>query len=225
MMRAGRTCMALTALLVAGSLSMAGCGMNDEPEPAGKATADEKPAPEKSSGKDEGKGGSKDQDESGKDGKDGKGEGGDKGIAPGEKAPDGGAPPQLRFASTTLDGKTFKGESLADKPSVLWFWAPWCGTCQGQAAQTAKLAAKYKGKVNFVGVAGLDKTAPIRGFVKEQKIGNFPHLNDQKGAVWKKFGVSQQSSYVMLDKDGKTVSKGVATTPDQLNKQVAGLAG
>lgn len=220
MMRAGRTRMALTALLVASSLSVAGCGASDEPESAGKAAADEK-APEK----DAGKGGSKDEgkDDEGKD--DGKSEGGKEGIAPGEKAPDGGAPPQLRFAGTTLDGKAFKGESLADKPSVLWFWAPWCGTCQGQAAQTAKLAAKYKGKVNFVGVAGLDKTEPCRGFVKNQKVGNFPHLNDQQGAVWKKFGVSQQSSYVMLDKDGKTVSKGVATTPDQLNKQVAGLAG
>jgi thiol-disulfide isomerase/thioredoxin len=204
--------MALTALLVASSLSVAGCGMNDEPEPAGKAAADEKQAPEKDAdkGKDEGKGG---------------GEGAEEGIAPGEKAPDGGAPATLRFAGTTLEGKAFKGESLADKPSVLWFWAPWCGTCQGQAAQTAKLADKYKGKINFIGVAGLDKTEPIRGFVKTQKVGNFTHLNDQKGAVWKKFGVTQQSSYVMLDKDGKQVSKGAATTPDQLNKQVAGLAG
>jgi thiol-disulfide isomerase/thioredoxin len=209
MTRTGRTRVALTALLVAGSLSLAGCGMNDQPKPAGDAAADEQKAPE--------------QDKPAKDdgGKDG---GAAEGIAPGEKAPDGGAPPQLRFAGTTVDGKPFKGETLADKPTVLWFWAPWCGTCQGQAAQTAKLAAKYKGKVNFLGVAGLDKTDPIKGFVKAQKVGNFPHLNDQKGAVWKKFGVTQQSSYVMLDKDGKEVSQGAATTPDQLNKQVAGLA-
>ncbi|WP_314174249.1 redoxin family protein [Streptomyces winkii] len=209
-MRAGRTRVALTALLVASSLSLAGCGMDDAgsaaPKPAGKAGADDQ-----------------------KDEKGGK-EAGDKdapeGVAPGEKAPDGkDTPAKLRFTSTTLDGKAFKGESLANKPSVLWFWAPWCGTCQGQAAQTAKLADKYKGKVNFLGVAGLDKTEPIRGFVKTQKVGNFPHLNDQKGAVWKKFGISQQSSYVMLDKNGKTVHEGAATSPSDLTKQVAGLAG
>ncbi|OEU92232.1 hypothetical protein DB35_08000 [Streptomyces abyssalis] len=207
-MRAGRTRVALTALLVAGSLSLAGCGMDDggaaSPEPADKGSAD-------------GAGKAPEEDK-------GKGEGAPEGVAPGEKAPDG-APAKLQFASRTLDGKEFKGASLADKPSVLWFWAPWCGTCQGQAAQTAKLADKYKGKVNFVGVAGLDKTDPIRSFVKAQKVGNFPHLNDQKGAVWKKFGISQQSSYVMLDKNGKTVHSGVATGPDQLSKQVAGLAG
>ncbi|NLU72952.1 redoxin family protein [Streptomyces sp. HNM0575] len=218
-MRAGRTRTrtALTALLVAGALSVAGCGMNEEPEPAGKSATDKDQGKETGSGKGEEKGGGKDT---------GKEEGGSAGIAPGEKAPDGKAvAAKLKFASTTLDGKSFKGESLAGKPSVLWFWAPWCGTCQGQASTTAKLAAKYKGKVNFVGVAGLDKTEPIRGFVKTQKVGNFPHLNDQKGSVWKKFGISQQSSYVMLDKNGRTVHEGAATSPDQLTKQVAGLAG
>jgi thiol-disulfide isomerase/thioredoxin len=213
MMRAGRTRTVLTALLVASALSVAGCGMNDQPKPAGKAAADEDKGKDAGSEKGGGEGAGKDEDAPA-------------GIAPGEKAPDGkSAPAKLRFASTTLDGKAFKGETLAGKPSVLWFWAPWCGTCQGQAATTAKLAAKYKGKVNFVGVAGLDKTEPIRGFVKTQKVGNFPHLNDQKGAVWKKFGISQQSSYVMLDKNGKTVHEGAATSPDQLTEQVAGLAG
>lgn len=207
MMRAGRTRVALTALLVASSLSLAGCGMDDggsaSPKPAGKAAAGDDKAgdEEKAPGKDA-----------------------PEGVAPGEKNPNG-TPAKLQFTSRTLDGKAFKGASLADKPSVLWFWAPWCGTCQGQAAQTAKLADKYKGKVNFVGVAGLDKTAPIKGFVKTQKVGNFPHLNDQQGAVWKKFGITQQSSYVMLDKNGKTVEQGAATTPQQLTEQVAGLAG
>jgi thiol-disulfide isomerase/thioredoxin len=202
MMRAGRTRVVLTALLMTSSLALAGCGTDDDgaaaPQPAGKAAADDEKAPDKDA----------------------------PGVAPGEKAPDGtGASAKLQFVSTTVDGKTFKGESLADKPSVLWFWAPWCGTCQGQAAQTAKLADKYKGKVNFVGVAGLDETEPIKGFVKTQKVGNFPHLNDQKGSVWKKFGITQQSSYVMLDKNGKMIHEAAATTPAQLTEQVAGLAG
>lgn len=201
--------MAVTALLMTTSLALAGCGTDDggsaTPEPAGQAAPDDPKAPDKGKGKDPE---------------------GPEGVAPGEKAPDGKAvSAELRFASTTLDGKAFKGASLAGKPSVLWFWAPWCSTCQGQAAQTAKLADKYQGKVNFVGVAGLDKTEPIEGFVKTQRVGNFPHLNDQKGSVWKKFGITQQSSYVMLDKNGKKVRAEAATSPAALTKQVAGLAG
>ncbi|WP_045864797.1 redoxin family protein [Streptomyces sp. WMMB 714] len=210
-MRAARTRAVLTALLLASTLAVAGCSEDGSPAPADKAKP-EKPAGEAGEAGE----GKPDKDAPGKDAPEG--------IAPGEKAPDG-APASLQFAGSTVDGKTFKGATLADKPAVLWFWAPWCGTCKGQAAQTAKLAAKYKGKVNFLGVAGLDKTEPIRGFVSAQKVGNFPHLNDQKGSVWKKFGITQQSSYVMLDENGKKVHAGAATGPSELNKLVSGLAG
>ncbi|MDH2393959.1 redoxin family protein, partial [Streptomyces sp. HNM0663] len=40
-----------------------------------------------------------------------------------------------------MDGKPFDAKTLAGKPAVLWFWAPWCPTCKGQAAETAKVAA------------------------------------------------------------------------------------
>ncbi len=216
MMRAARTRAVLTALLLASTLAVAGCSEDSSPAPADKAKP-EKPAGEAGeAGEGKPDKDAPEKDDSGKDAPEG--------IAPGEKAPDG-APASLQFAGSTVDGKTFKGATLADKPAVLWFWAPWCGTCKGQAAQTAKLAAEYKGKVNFLGVAGLDKTEPIRGFVSAQKVGNFPHLNDQKGSVWKKFGITQQSSYVMLDKNGKKVHAGAATGPSELNKLVSGLAG
>ena len=206
MMRVGRPRAVLTALLVASALAVAGCGTEGSssaaPEEPGKAAADSK-----DSGKDDAQKEDSSEEDSGKD-------------AGAAKA----APASLKFSGTTLDGKQFKGESLADKPTVLWFWAPWCSTCQAQAAKTAKLADEYKGKVNFVGVAGLAKTDPCQGFVKTQKVGNFPHLNDQKGSVWKKFGVTQQSTYVMLDKDGKKVHEG-SSSPDELGEVVSGLAG
>ncbi|WP_306454825.1 hypothetical protein [Streptomyces sp. WZ.A104] len=53
-----------------------------------------------------------------------------------------------------MDGKPFDGSTLAGKPTVLWFWVPWCAKCKAQAADTA---ADHTGKANVVGVAGLDK--------------------------------------------------------------------
>src|SRR5262249_3659175 len=64
-------------------------------------------------------------------------------------------PESLRFAGTTLDGKAFDGASMAGHPVVLWFWAPWCATCAGEAATVSDAAAKYKGSVVFLGVAGM----------------------------------------------------------------------
>lgn len=207
-MRAARTRAALTALIVAGSLAVAGCGGEDG---GGSAAAD--------------KSGKAASDEKKPDGAEGPGDSGESGDSGGSGGGAGTTAASLRFASTTLDGKAYKGSELADKPSVLWFWAPWCGTCRGQASQTAKLADKYEDKVNFLGVAGLDKTAPMNDFVRAERVGNFPHLNDQEGSVWRKFGVTKQSSYVMLDKNGKTVHEGAPSTPAELDKLVADIAG
>ncbi|MEU2490007.1 redoxin family protein [Streptomyces sp. NPDC007883] len=134
-------------------------------------------------------------------------------------------PKALNFTATTVDGKPFDAKTLAGKPTVLWFWAPWCPTCKGQAAETAKVAADNLGRVNVVGVAGLDKNAAMRDFVSDTGTGSFPHLSDEKGEVWKRFEVTQQSHYVILDKDGKTVHEGVLPGGKGLADKVAGLTG
>lgn len=140
-------------------------------------------------------------------------------------AGEGKAPEVLRFTGTTVDGKTFKGASLAGKPTVLWFWAPWCPKCKAQASETAKVAAEYEGEANVVGVAGLDKNAAMKDFVKSEDVGAFPHIDDEVGDVWKKFRVSQQSTYVVLDKDGETAFTGNLPAGKGLAGKVGELVG
>ncbi len=130
---------------------------------------------------------------------------------PGPGSPSG-APPaaasQLDFTVATLDGATFEGASLAGRPAVLWFWAPWCPTCASQAPQVTDLAASYSGRAAVVGVAGLDKTAAMREFVARTKATGFPHLADEQGVVWKRFGVTAQSTFAVLDAKGTVVADG-----------------
>lgn len=134
-------------------------------------------------------------------------------------------PEALTFTATTVDGKSFDAKTLAGKPTVLWFWAPWCPTCKGQAAETAKVASDHQGKANVVGVAGLDENAAMRAFVSDTGTGSFPHLSDEKGEVWKRFEISQQSYYVILDQTGKTVYKGVLPGGKGLAEKVSALTG
>ncbi|GFH37875.1 redoxin family protein [Streptomyces pacificus] len=168
----------------------------------------------------------------------GSGTGGDTGAVPSATpstappaASDGGgtggdgAPEALRFTGTTVDGEPFDAKTLAGRPAVLWFWAPWCSTCKAQAAETARVAAEYTGKANVVGVAGLDGNAAMKDFVAETKAGGFPHLADEAGDVWKRFDVTEQSRYVILDKNGETVYEGVLPGGEGLAEKVAGLTG
>ncbi|MER6999196.1 redoxin domain-containing protein [Streptomyces sp. NPDC000410] len=134
-------------------------------------------------------------------------------------------PEALDFTATTVDGKPFDAKTLAGKPTVLWFWAPWCPKCKAQAAETAKVAADYQGKANVVGVAGLDTNAAMKDFLADTATGAFPHLSDEKGEVWKRFKVTEQSRYVILDKNGTTVYEGVLPGGKGLADKVAGLTG
>jgi peroxiredoxin len=134
-------------------------------------------------------------------------------------------PEVLRFTGTTVDGKPFDAATLAGKPTVLWFWAPWCPKCRAQAGETAEVAAGYAGKANVLGVAGLDKNAAMKDFVSQTGTDSFPHLSDETGEVWKRFEVTEQSRYVILDKDGTTVYEGVLPGGDGLAEKVAGLTG
>ncbi|MEV8596308.1 redoxin domain-containing protein [Streptomyces sp. NPDC052012] len=172
---------------------------------------------------------------------DGKGSGGDSGAASSQASSpaqspvpsDGGGsgatgaevPESLRFTASTVDGRPFDARTLAGKPTVLWFWAPWCPKCKAQAAETAKVAADYAGKAHVVGVAGLDRNAAMKEFVSRTETDGFPHLSDEKGEVWQRFRVTEQSRYVILDKDGRTVYEGVLPGGDGLSEKVAGLVG
>ncbi|MFD7312558.1 redoxin family protein [Streptomyces sp. NPDC059883] len=148
-------------------------------------------------------------------------------IATGSPGGVGGAavPEALGFTATTVDGKPFDAGNLAGRPVVLWFWAPWCPACKAQAAETAKVATAHRGTVSVVGVAGLDTNTAMKDFVAETRTGVFPHLSDEKGEVWKRFEVTEQSRYVILDKNGTTVYEGVLPAGRGLAEKVAGLTG
>jgi thiol-disulfide isomerase/thioredoxin len=130
----------------------------------------------------------------------------------------------LAFTATTLDGKRFDGASLAGKPAVLWFWAPWCPTCLGQAPGVREAVAKFADRVNIVGVAGLDKTEAMPEFVRLAKVETMPHLADEAGVVWKRFAVVAQSTFVFLDAAGRVTFRG-GLDADEVPDRVATLLG
>lgn len=133
-------------------------------------------------------------------------------------------PDKLRFTATTLDGTRFSGTELAGKPVVFWFWAPWCPKCKSEAPGVAAVSAHYQGKVAFVGVAGLDQESAMKKFVNDTKTGGIPHLSDEKGEVWRKLGITQQSTFVFMAPDGSTTKASGPLGKDELERKTAELA-
>lgn len=129
--------------------------------------------------------------------------------------------PSLAFSAQTLQGAAFDGATLAGRPAVLWFWAPWCPTCRAQSAGVARLAQRHGDDVSVVAVGGLADVADIRDVAG--RIAGPVHLVDPEGLVWRHFGVTAQSTYLVLDADGAVVARGYLDD-DDLAATVARLA-
>ncbi len=105
--------------------------------------------------------------------------------------------------STTLaDSATFDGASLADGHSVVWFWAPWCTICRGEAPEVAEVAERYESQVNLIGVPGRGQLDEMRDFVDDTGTGSLTHVPDLNGDIWSAFGVYGQPAFAFIDDDG-----------------------
>ena len=151
--------------------------------------------------------------------------GGSGGERTGSAADPGSSGSLLTFTGTTVDGKPFDGKSLAGKPAVLWFWAPWCPVCLQQAPGVRAAAEQYGDKVTIVGVAGLDKAAAMPEFIRLAKVESITNLSDEPGAIWKHFGITSQSTFVLLDAAGQQTGHGVLSADEVPGKVKELLAG
>ncbi len=130
----------------------------------------------------------------------------DLGIAVGEKAPGG---PLETLTGQTVDLASY----LGTQPTVIEFWATWCGNCK-QLEPTLRAAhAKYGKTVRFVTVA-VSVNQSIERVKAWQNANKMPGdlLYDRKGTVSGAYDVPATSYVVVADRTGKIVYTGVGGT-------------
>lgn len=131
---------------------------------------------------------------------------------------------KLTFTAKTIEGKNFSSKVLVNKkPTVVWFWAPWCAICKNESATIVAAAKKYKGKVNFVGVGALGSTEELAEFVSHTETSIFPNLDDAEGKLWNRFGIIIQPTILFIDATGKITSKVGPSDEDFLAKKLVTL--
>jgi thiol-disulfide isomerase/thioredoxin len=139
-------------------------------------------------------------------------------------SPDARADDRLQFSGTTLSGAPFNGASLVGKPTVLWFWTPWCPFCNAEAPGVSQVAAANP-KITFVGVAARSDVGQMQAFVDKYNL-RFTNLNDADGSIWARYNVPWQPAYVFYRADGTStfVNNPTAAMPQQeLQDRVSAL--
>ena len=97
-------------------------------------------------------------------------------------------------------GDAFELASLADaeQPTLLWFWAPWCSVCNGEAPEIERLAAD----LNVVAIGGRDDAANGPAFVERHGLRTPTVLFDESMASWEHYAIPGQPGAVLLDTAG-----------------------
>jgi thiol-disulfide isomerase/thioredoxin len=133
-------------------------------------------------------------------------------------------PQSLTFTGKTLDGAAFDAATMAGKPTLLWFWAPWCATCASQASSIVDLKTQYGDRLAILGIAGLGDNKAMHEFVADLDVDTVPNLDDQAGELWRRFGITEQSTFVLIDRQGTIVNTGWLDDVD-LTARVTALVG
>lgn len=119
------------------------------------------------------------------------------------------------FSLTALDGSTMKLSSLRGKFVVLDFWGSWCANCIKGFPEMAEYYAKYKEKMEIVGVDCNDTEARWKAAVEKHNC-PWKHVRQMRGEgdqVTVMYGVKAFPTKVIITPEGKVAKVVVGEDP------------
>lgn len=131
-------------------------------------------------------------------------------------------PAALQFNAPLVGGGEFTGADVADRPTVFWFWAPWCSICNREAESVEEVAQRYGDTTNFIGVAWSGTDASFQEFIDDHGL-TFPQISDDLGDIYDRFGITYQPALVVVNTDGSTETV-AGSVDEQLLDQIVGEA-
>ncbi len=111
------------------------------------------------------------------------------------------------FEATTTKGKTISRRNLLGHPTLIHFWGTWCPVCKTEIDNIRRIARNYPVVAIAVKSPDLDK------FTKEHAL-NFDIIDDSRGDIAAKFGITTFPTSIFLDAAGEPlfVETGYTTT-------------
>ena len=121
----------------------------------------------------------------------------------GEEEPAAASVPAIDVVYRDGSGEFALGElASSETPTLLWFWAPWCPICAGEAAAIEELAAGTK-DLRVIAIGGRDKLSNGPAFVERFGVTTPLVLFDEPMAVWNHYLIPGQPAGVLLDREGR----------------------
>lgn len=125
----------------------------------------------------------------------------------------GEAAPTFDLAVFDADDERVSTDSLQGKPTVLYFWAPWCGVCEASSHNVDDVREAVGDDANVLSVVlEYSSLQSVRDFVERNET-NYPVLLGDD-SVRDQFSVSAFPTIYVLDSDGRVRSSVVGYTTE-----------
>ena len=123
----------------------------------------------------------------------------------------GGQVPELGLKD--LDGNVLELKSLRGKYVVLDFWGSWCTWCIKGFPKLKEYYAKYKDRLEIVGIDCNDTAEKWAAAVKKHKV-PWLHVRSEDGIIEQKFRVTGYPYKVLISPDGIVLNAFLGETDD-----------
>lgn len=129
------------------------------------------------------------------------------GCASSEEANTADQGPAPEWSFTDTDGQTHSRESASGSPTVIFFMATWCSSCQKKTSDMKRVHDDYAQAGVDVFSVTVDSNEGDEDLErwKEDFSQNWPHGTDDQAQLQQAFGVRSQSNVVILDGEGHKV--------------------
>jgi cytochrome c biogenesis protein CcmG/thiol:disulfide interchange protein DsbE len=109
-----------------------------------------------------------------------------------------------------LDYKPVRFSQLTGQPTVITFWATWCGPCIEEMPIFTRLVAEYKGALRVLAVATMDTRIDSVNFIKKHPDFTFTYLLDpdwqtKNSRLVQAFGIAGLPTNLFIDATGKVI--------------------
>ena len=105
------------------------------------------------------------------------------------------------FEASLMRGGPTSLSSFRGKPTMLVFWASWCGPCRKEAPQVVKVAGNYGSAINVVGINAGESIGTAKRAAEQMGI-TWPVVMDTDGVIQARYKVSGIPLVVILDQKG-----------------------
>lgn len=110
------------------------------------------------------------------------------------------------FNLMTVEGQSLSHEALIGKPTLIYFWAPWCSVCKHSLPNLESFYQENQMDINVVSIAlSYEKVDDVHMAMVKHKL-SFPTLLGTP-EIADKFLITGFPTYYVLNAEGKVESK------------------